>query len=154
MSMLKNIILRSFYPSTRSTRWFICDCKLILKKRSPSNSFSHKFIWKPASSCGLGTDRSLTFRSYWKWFCLYLFLWNILGRSLLGNHMAKAHISTQRIASSSNIWPRKLSVAWKYAEPTPSRAKCAITNIFIHIHMSAAIKKKKIEGKCTDSFKA
>lgn len=42
-----------------------------------------------------------------------------LGRYLFGNHMAMAHISTHRMASSSNIWPRKLRVAWKYVDPMP-----------------------------------
>lgn len=41
----------------------------------------------------------------------YLSFRKTLGRYLLGNHMARAHISTQRIASSSSIWPRKLRVA-------------------------------------------
>lgn len=49
----------------------------------------------------------------------YRSLLNILGRYLLGNHMAMAHMSTHRMANSSNIWPRKLRVAWKYVEPIP-----------------------------------
>ena len=53
----------------------------------------------------------------------YRSLLNILGRYLLGNHMAMAHISTQSIANSSSIWPRKLRVAWKYVDPMPERQR-------------------------------
>lgn len=53
----------------------------------------------------------------------HLSLLNILGRYLLGNHMAMAHMSTHRMANSSSIWPRKLRVAWKYVEPMPEREK-------------------------------
>lgn len=51
----------------------------------------------------------------------YLSLLNTLGRYLLGNHIAMAHMRTHRMASSSSIWPRKLRVAWKYVDPMPER---------------------------------
>lgn len=53
----------------------------------------------------------------------YRSLLNILGRYLLGNHMAMAHMRTHKMASSSNIWPRKLRVAWKYVDPIPRRQR-------------------------------
>ncbi len=37
----------------------------------------------------------------------------------LGNHKARATMSTQRIAISSISCPTRLNVAWKYTDPTP-----------------------------------
>lgn len=45
------------------------------------------------------------------------------GKSLRGNHIAYPTASTHRMDNSSNIWPTKLSVMWKYAEKTPEKQR-------------------------------